>query len=104
MNRYETKNNFKIKDVFQFYNFLKEYEIAFSETYYKLYSIAIHQRERTFSCMKRVKSYLKNSLLDTNLSSLSNISIKKHESKTLDIDEIINKVADAHRNRRIILK
>ncbi|KAL4132138.1 hypothetical protein QTP88_009345 [Uroleucon formosanum] len=29
VNCYETKNNLKIKDVFQFHNFLKEYEIAF---------------------------------------------------------------------------
>jgi len=76
MNRYETKNNL---------NFLKEYEIAFSETY-KLCSIAITipvssaACERTFSCMKRVKSYLRNSLLDTNLTSLSIISIEKREA------------------------
>jgi len=109
MNRYETKNNLKIKDFFQFHNFLKEYEIAFSETY-KLCSIAITipvssaACERTFSCMKRVKSYLRNSLLDTNLTSLSIISIEKREAKSLDIDEIINKFADTHSNRRIILK
>lgn len=71
MNRFETKTNLKIKDVFQFHNFLKEYEIGFSETY-KLCSIAIiipvssAACERIFSCMKRVKSYLRNSLLDTN--------------------------------------
>jgi len=109
MNRYEIKNNLKIKDVFQFHNFLKEYEIAFSETF-KLCSIAITipvssaACERTFSCMKRVKSYLRNSLLDTTLTSLSIISIEKREAKSLDIDEIINKFADANGNRRIILK
>ena len=32
INRYKTKNNLKIKDVFQFHNYFKEYEIAFSET------------------------------------------------------------------------
>lgn len=109
MNRYETKHNSKIKDVFQFHNFLKEYEIAFSETY-KLCSIAITipvssaACERTFSCMKRIKNYLKNCLVNTNLTSLSIISIEKHEAKSLDIDEIINKFADTHENRRIILK
>jgi hypothetical protein len=40
MNRYETKNIFKIKDFFQFHKFLKEYEVEFSKTY-KLCSIAI---------------------------------------------------------------
>jgi len=80
MNRYETKNNLKIKDVFQFHYFPKEYEIAFSETY-NLCFIAITipvssaACERTFSCMKRVKNYMRNSLLDTNLTNLSIISI-----------------------------
>jgi hypothetical protein len=60
--------------------------------------------ERTFSCMKRVKNYLRNSLLNTNLTSLSIISIEKRETKSIDIDDIINKFADAHENRRIILK
>lgn len=109
MNRYEARHNLKIKDVFLFHSFLKEYEIAFSETY-KLCSIAITipvssaACERTFSCMNRVKNYLRNSLLDTNLTSLSIISIEKQEAKSLDIDEIIDKFAEAHQNRRIILK
>jgi len=109
MNRYETKNNLKVKDVFQLHNFLKEYNITFLETY-KLCFITIPipvsstAFARTLSCMKRVKSYLRNSLLDTNLTSLSIISIEKREAKSLDIDEIINKFADAHENRRIILK
>jgi hypothetical protein len=108
-NRYRRKNNFKIKYFFQFHNFLKEYEISFSETY-KLCSIAVTipvpsaACERTFSCMKRVKSYFGNSLLGTNQTSLSIISIEKRKVKSLEIGEIINKFADAHINRRIIFK
>lgn len=106
--RYEIKNKSKISNIFLFYEFLNSYQIAFSETF-KLCSIAITipvssaACERTFSCMKRIKNYLRNSLLDTNLSNLSLISIEKAEAKLLDIDEIINKFADAYGNRRIIL-
>lgn len=54
--------------------------------------------------MKRVKNYLRNSLLDTNLTCLSIILIEKREAKSLDIDKIIDKFADVLKNRRIILK
>lgn len=73
MNRYETKNNLKFKEIFFFYKFLKEYEIAFSETY-KLCYIAITipvwsclypsaAWENTFSFMKYVKSYLNSEIV-----------------------------------------
>lgn len=39
--------------------------------------------------MKHVKHYLRNSLLDANLNSI--ISIEKRKSKSLEIDEVINK-------------
>jgi len=54
--------------------------------------------------MKRIKNYLRNSLLDNNLSNLSVISIEKSEAKLLDIDEIINTFSNSHGNRKIILK
>jgi len=60
--------------------------------------------ERTFSSIKYVKNHLRNSLLDINHTNLSIISNAKQEEKSLDIDEIINKFADAHENRKIILK
>jgi len=81
------KNDLKIKDVFQFSNFLKEYEIAFY--IHTFCSIAITilvssaAYERIFSCMKRVNSYLRNILLDINFTGLSIISIKKREAKSL---------------------
>lgn len=60
--------------------------------------------ERTFSCMKRIKSYLRNSMLHDNLSSLSIIAIEKSEAKSLNIEDIINIFAESHNNRRILLK
>jgi hypothetical protein len=54
--------------------------------------------------MKCIKIYLRNSLLDTNLTSLSIIYIEKRKAKSLDIDEIISKFAEAYSNCRINLK
>lgn len=109
INVYEEKFKLKITDVFIFHAFLCEYQIAFTEMF-KLCSISItipissSACERTFSCLKRIKSYLRNSLLDNNLSNLSVISVEKSEAKLLDIDEIIDTFSNSHNNRRIILK
>jgi len=107
INVYEEKFKLKITDVFIFHAFLCEYQIAFTEMI-KLYSIAMtipisSACERTFSYLKRIKSYLRN-LLDNNLSNLSIISVEKSEAKLLDIDEIIDTFSNSHNNCRIILK
>jgi len=60
--------------------------------------------ERTFSCIKRIKSYLRNSMLRDNRSSLSIIDIEKSEAKPLNIEDIINIFAKCHNYRRILLK
>lgn len=57
--------------------------------------------ERTFSLIQQVNTYLENSLLDINITILSIISIEKREAKSLDIDEIINKFVDAHKNSKL---
>jgi len=38
------------------------------------------------------------------MSSLSIISIEKDEAKQLNIDEVIDKFSNAHKNRKILLK
>ncbi|KAL4100864.1 hypothetical protein QTP88_020893 [Uroleucon formosanum] len=108
LKQFEAKYH-SIKTIFQFHKFLLDYQLAFFELY-KLLTIAITipvssaACERTFSCMKRIKSYLRNSMLHDNLSSLSIIAIEKSEAKLLNIDDIINNFAECHNNRRIILK
>lgn len=104
----EIKHN-NMTNIFELHEFLIQYELAFSELY-KLCTIAITIPvssavcERTFSCMKRIKTYLRNSMLQINLSNLSIISIEKSEAKHLNINSIIDNFADSHNNRRIILK
>lgn len=88
---------------------MKLYEIAFSDIY-KLCNIVITIHvtsaacERTFSCMKIVKNYLRNSMNHELMSSLSIISIEKDEAKQLNIDEVIDAFSNAHKNRKITLK
>lgn len=109
LKKYEQKNNVTIKNIFEFHSFLKMYEVAFSEMY-TLCSIVITipvssaACERTFSCMKRVKNYLRNSINNDLMSSLSIISIEKNEAKQLIIDDVIKAFSDGHKNRRILLK
>jgi hypothetical protein len=98
-----------IKTIFQYHKFLLDYQLAFFELY-KLCTIAITipvssaACERTFSYMKIIKSYLRNSMLHDNLSSLSIIAIEKSEAKSLNIEDIINIFAECHNNRRILFK
>jgi hypothetical protein len=54
--------------------------------------------------MKRIKSYLRNSMLHNNLSSLTIIAIEKSEAKSLNIEDIIKIFVECHSNRRILLK
>jgi len=54
--------------------------------------------------MKRVKNYLRNSMNHDLMSSLSIISIEKDEAKQLNIDEVIDKFSNVHKNRKITLK
>ncbi|KAE9522672.1 hypothetical protein AGLY_016945 [Aphis glycines] len=108
LKQFESKYH-SIKTIFQFHKFLLDYQLAFFELY-KLCTIAITipvssvACERNFSYMKRIKSYLRNSMLHNNLSNLSIIAIEKSETKLLNIDDIINNFAECHNNRRIILK
>lgn len=108
LQNYENKFSTKINDIFTLYDFLNEYQIAFAQLYKLcLISITIPVSsagcERTFSCLKRVKNYLRNKLMDTHMSNLSIIAIEKYEAKNLNINDIINEFASLHKNRRIIL-
>ena len=57
--------------------------------------------ERCFSALKRVKSYLRNSMSDQRLTNLAILSIEHDISEKIDFDKIIDNFA--HKNRRIVL-
>ncbi|XP_038060491.1 zinc finger MYM-type protein 1-like [Patiria miniata] len=85
-------------------NFLEPYKDAFFELY-RLSKIAAiipvtsASCERSFSAMKLIKTYLRNSMGNERLSDLGMLSIEK-----LNMDEFVDKFAASHKNRRIKFK
>ena len=59
--------------------------------------------ERSFSCLKRTKSYLRSSMSEQRLIDLAVLSIEQELSKDLSLDEVVNKFAGEDNNRRIRL-
>ena len=105
---FEKEKNIKVTSVMNFLDFLEIYQNAFSETY-KLCVIGVTipvssaPCERTFSCMRHIKTYLRNSMCNERLSNLSIMFIEKKIAKSLDINDVIERFASLHKNRRIIL-
>ena len=59
--------------------------------------------ERTFSCLRRLKTYLRNKMSDERLVHLAIINIERETAKSLDTSKIVDEFDAAHKNRRIIL-
>lgn len=59
--------------------------------------------ERTFSCLRRLKTYMRNKMTDECLSNLSMMSIEKKMAKSLDLEEVVDTFAVNHNNQKIIL-
>ena len=58
--------------------------------------------ERSFSSLKRIKSYLRSTMSDERLDSLAILSIEREVSSKIDLDSVIEKFA-SQSDRRIIL-
>ena len=58
---------------------------------------------KELSCLRRLKTYMRNKMTDERLSNLSMMSIEKKIAKSLDLEEVIDKFAVKHNNRKIIL-
>jgi len=59
--------------------------------------------ERSFSCLKRMKSYLCSSMSEQRLVNLAVLSIEKELSNNLCLDEVVDNFAAKDKNRRIQL-
>lgn len=76
---------------------------------YKLLSISLTlpvtsvSCERSFSCLRRLKSYLWNSSGDSRTSNLALLAINARRKRTMDSDKIIDGFALNHNNRHIVL-
>jgi len=59
--------------------------------------------ERSFSALKRIKSYLRSTMSEERLINLATLSIERRLADSLSLDEVINKFAATDKNRRIVL-
>ena len=59
--------------------------------------------ERSFSALKLIKTYLRNTMADIRLSDLGVIHIERMRSNNIDLDEFVDIFANHHNNRRIPL-
>ena len=95
----------RVNDVLQEVCLLKE---AFP-TLVKLLQIALtiavstSQCERSFSALKRIKTFLCSTMPEQRLTDLALLSIEKQLSQTLPLDDVIDRFAAADTNRRIVL-
>jgi hypothetical protein len=106
--KYQIHYNIKVNNLMNLIELLEKYKLAFNETY-KLAIIIITipvssaACERTFSCLRRLKNYMRNRITNERLNNLSLISIEKKISKNLDLDTFVQLFSEQHKNRKIIL-
>ena len=87
---------------------LNIYKLVFSQTF-KLAVISVTipvssaSCERTFSCLRRVKTYLRNRMTNERLTHLALINIEKATAKSINIEEVVDEFDAAHNNRKILL-
>ncbi|CAL9699711.1 unnamed protein product [Knipowitschia caucasica] len=97
-----------VKSPQDFLHLLRPYKEAFMDLF-KLISISLTlpvtsvSCERSFSCLRRLKNYLRNSSGDTRTSNLGLLAINSARARAMDSDRIINAFAVNHNNRRIVL-
>ena len=60
--------------------------------------------ERSFSALKRIKTYLRSTMSEQRLNDVAVLSIEKRLAESLSFDEIIDRFAAIDKNRRILLK
>ncbi|CAF3940858.1 unnamed protein product, partial [Rotaria sp. Silwood1] len=96
----------KIDDVIQFLKELIPYSTAFPQTILMVknaMTMPVSQVtcERSFSKMKIIKNYLRNSMSDARLSDLTVLAIER--DIFIDYEQIVDKFARNHKNSRILL-
>ncbi|KAJ4939831.1 hypothetical protein JOQ06_029267 [Pogonophryne albipinna] len=98
----------ELKDTAEFLALMRPYKDAFTDLH-RLLCISLTLPvtsagcERSFSCLRRIKNYLRNSSGDARNSNLGLLAINKQRSKALDVQRVIDIFASNHNNRRIVL-
>lgn len=80
-----------------FPNLLKQLQIALT------LSVTSAACERTFSSLKRVKTYLRSTMSDERLTNLALLTIEKDLTMKLSLEDIVDKFSTSDRRHRIIL-
>ena len=95
-------------ELIQFCQFVETYKEAFFELS-KLCRIACTipvtsvQSERSFSCLKLIKTHLRTTMLDERLSDLAILSIHSVRAKAMNLDTVVDKFASNYPHCRIEL-
>jgi len=66
--------------------------------------ITVAGAERSFSKLKLIKNYLRNSCGQERLSGIAILNIERERTKTLNIEKIIDNFANAKSREKIFLK
>lgn len=96
----------KVNDVIELFNELKPLSDAFPQTLKMIVgavTMPISQVtcERSFSKMKIIKNYLRNSMTDKRLSDLTVMAVER--DFVINYERVIDKFANSHKNCRILL-
>ena len=88
--------------------FLQPYKLAFHQLY-RLLTIAIvlpvtsAACERSFSALKLIKSYLRNTMCDSRLSNIAVLSVESRRAELLNLDNFVDEFDARHNNRKLAL-
>jgi len=91
-----------------FVTYLARYGEAFHELY-RLGRIAISlpvstaSCERSFSALRQIKTWVRNSISDSRLCNVSILAIERERVHSLSVDAVVDALAVSHKNRRIAL-
>lgn len=105
LDRDENRN---IKSMLELCNLLQSYYPAFENLLILIkvgltLPVSTACCERSFSCLKRVKTYLRSSMVNSRLTHISILSIEKNRAKNIDLDKVVFEFGRNHNNRRILL-
>lgn len=80
-----------------FPNLLKELQIALT------LSVSSAACERTFSSLKRIKTYLRSTMSDDRLTNLALLTIEKDLTTKLSLEDVVDKFSSSDRRHRVVL-
>ena len=66
-------------------------------------AVSTAECERSFSALKRIKTYLRSTMTEQRLTDLAILAIEKELASDLSLDAVVNEFATVDKNRRIVL-